>query len=63
MDLGKITARVRPRNPHEAADLGIVMARQWFRPLLLLGVLPSFPLMLLLFILFYDQPWWAALIL
>lgn len=62
MDLGKITARVRPRNPHEATDLGIVMARQWFRPLLMLGMLPSFPLMLLLFFLFRDQPWWAALI-
>lgn len=63
MDLGKITARVRPRNPHEATDLGIVMARRWFRPLLLLGALPSFPLMLLLFFLFREQPWWAALIL
>ncbi len=39
------------------------MARQWFRPLLMLGVLPSFPLMLVLFILFYKQPWWAALVL
>lgn len=63
MDLGKITARVRPRNPNEAADLGVVMARQWFWPLLILWLLPSFPLMLVLFILFYDQPWWAALIL
>src|SRR5690606_18740339 len=61
VDLGKITAQVRPRNPNEAADLGVVMARQWFWPLLILWVLPSFPLMLVLFILFYDQPWWAAL--
>lgn len=63
MDLSKITARVRPRNPHEAADLGVVMARQWFRPLLLLGVLPTLPLMLILFFVFRDQSWWAALIL
>ncbi len=63
MDLSKITARVRPRNPYEAADLGIVMARQWFRPLMLLWLLPSLPLMLLLFFIFSEQPLWAALIL
>ena len=63
MDLSKITARVRPRNPYEAADLGIVMARQWFRPLMLLWLIPSLPLMLVLFFLFRDQPIWAVLIL
>ena len=63
MDLSKITARVRPRNPYEAADLGIVMARQWFRPLMLLWLLPSLPLMLVLYGIFHDQPMWALLIL
>lgn len=63
MDLAKVSMQVRPRTPHEAADLGFVMARQWFVPLLLLAVVPTLPLMLCLFILFYDQPWWAVLIL
>ncbi|MFZ5601774.1 MAG: DUF4129 domain-containing protein, partial [Pseudomonadota bacterium] len=63
MDLSKITARVRPRNPYEAADLGIVMARQWFRPLMLLWLLPSLPLMLVLYGIFHAQPLWALLIL
>lgn len=63
MDIGKITAQVRPRNPNEATDLGIVMARRWYGPLLLLGVLPTLPLTLLLFFIFRDQLWWAVLIL
>lgn len=63
MDLSRISARVRPRNPYEAADLGVVMARRWFRPLMLLWLLPSLPLMLALHLLFRDQPLWAALIL
>lgn len=63
MDLSKITARVRPRNPYEAADLGIVMARQWFRPLMLLWLLLSLPLMLVLYGIFHAQPLWALLIL
>lgn len=63
MDIGKITAQVRPRNTNEAADLGIVMARRWYGPLLLLGLLPTLPLALLLFFVFRDQLWWAILIL
>ena len=63
MDIGKITAQVRPRNPNEATDLGIVMARRWYGSLLLLGVLPTLPLALLLFFVFRDQLWWAVLIL
>lgn len=63
MDIGKITAQVRPRNPNEATDLGIVMARRWYGPLLLLGILPTLPLALLLFLVFRDQLWWAVLIL
>ena len=61
MDLTRISVVVRPRSPYEAVDLGVVMARQWFFPLLWLAVLPTLPVMLLLFYIFQDAPWWAAL--
>ena len=34
MDLNRISTVVRPRSPWQALDLGILMARQWFAPLL-----------------------------
>ena len=62
MDLSKISVQVRPRNPYEAIDLGMVMARQWFLPLLWLGVIPAAPIMVLSYLIFLDQPLWALLI-
>ncbi len=35
MDLDKIAARLRPRTPYEATDLGFVLARHFWKPLLL----------------------------
>ncbi|RLU01524.1 DUF4129 domain-containing protein [Ketobacter sp.] len=62
MDLSKISVQVRPRNPYEAVDLGFVMARQWFMPLLWLWLIPAAPLMVLSYLLFMDQPLWALLL-
>ena len=61
MDLSKISVQVRPRNPYEAVDLGFVMARQWFIPLLLLWLVPAAPVMLISYLVFMDQPLWALL--
>lgn len=62
MDLNKISVQVRPRNPYEAVDLGFVMARQWFKALLLLWLLPALPVMVISFVLFREQPLWALLL-
>ena len=45
MNLSKISVQVRPRNPYEAIDLGFVMARRWFIPLVLLWLIPALPVM------------------
>jgi|GEM_PF-302201 len=45
MDLDKIAVRLRPRTPYEAVDLGFVLVREFWRPLLmgwLAGALPFF---------------------
>ena len=45
MDLDKIAVHLRPRTPYEAIDLGFVLVRNFWRPLLvgwLAGVLPFF---------------------
>lgn len=45
MDLDKIAVHLRPRTPYEAVDLGFVLVRKFWRPLLvgwLAGALPFF---------------------
>lgn len=62
MDLSKISVQVRPRNPYEAIDLGFVMARQWYLPLILLWLLPALPVMAVSYVVFMQQPLWALLL-
>lgn len=62
MNLSKISVQVRPRNPYEAIDLGFVMARRWFIPLVLLWLVPALPVMVVSYLIFMDQPLWALLL-
>jgi hypothetical protein len=65
MELERLSARIRPRRPWEAIDLGFALARQWFRPLWLLWWLTAAPIALLSLPWLYRQPdiwmlliWW-----
>jgi len=62
MDLSRIRIEARVRRPWEAIDLGFVLARQWWTPLFLSWVMPSFTLYIVLTLLFYQRAWVAPLL-
>lgn len=62
MELADIAVRVRPRTSYEALDLGFALARQWYGALITLWLIPALPVMFISFFVFYQQPWWALLI-
>lgn len=62
MDLSRIRVEARVRRPWEAIDLGFVLARQWWKPLFLSWVIPSFALYIALSALFYPHTWVAPLV-
>lgn len=52
MDLTKVSARIRPRLPYEAMDLGFLMVRRWWKELFLIQVLLFGTLGLLFYLMF-----------
>lgn len=65
MELERISAVVRPRNQWEAIDLGVAMARRWWRPLCLTWLAVSLPVFVLLHLLLREHTvlaialvWW-----
>ncbi len=62
MDLSRLAIETRPRNPWEAADLGLLMARRWWWPLLSIWLFVAVPVWLLFLLLPTDWLWWQALI-
>lgn len=62
MQLDKVAAVIRPRNPWEAIDLGFLMARRWWRPLLLSWLAVALPIMVLATVLFHWSPWIGPLL-
>ena len=62
MNLDKLQINATLRSGWQALDLGMLMARAWFRPLYLAGLLPMLPLTLVLLLVFRDQPFWALFI-
>ena len=65
MRLDRITVVVRPRNPWEAIDLGVIMARAWWGPLFKSWLAVSLPVFALLQVALYDYAivsmllmWW-----
>ncbi len=64
MQLDKIEAVVRPRNPWESIDLGFSMVQRWWKPLYKVWfaiVLPLFLSLHLFFYFFYESLWMASL--
>ena len=57
--LEHINAEIRPRSSWEALDLGIQMARAWYKPLFLTWVAMGLPVFVLLFLLlnYLDLSW------
>lgn len=62
MDLAQVNAKIRPRNHYEAIDLGFVMARHWLPTLYSLWFCVSFPLFIILQIIFSDSPYISAVV-
>jgi hypothetical protein len=62
MNLDKLQINACIRTGWQALDLGFQMARAWFRPLFLAGMLPMLPLALVLLPVFWDSPFWALAI-
>jgi hypothetical protein len=62
VQLDRIEAVVRPRNPWESIDLGFSMVRHWWKPLCKVWFAIVLPLFLILCLVFYDSLWIAALI-
>ncbi|NOX77048.1 MAG: DUF4129 domain-containing protein [Gammaproteobacteria bacterium] len=65
MQFDRITVEVRPRSPWEALDLGIMMAREWWWPLLKAWLAVSLPVFIVLHLVLWNSPviaitlmWW-----
>jgi hypothetical protein len=63
MNLDKLQVNACIRSGWQALDLGLLMARAWWRPLYLAGLLPMLPLAVVLLLVFSDQPFWALFLL
>ena len=62
MELEKISTVVRPRSQWEAIDLGFLMARQWFFPLLKVWLVLTLPLFIILHGILFTYPWAPILV-
>ncbi|RKZ75742.1 MAG: hypothetical protein DRR19_29135 [Candidatus Parabeggiatoa sp. nov. 1] len=60
MQLDRIQAIVRPRNPWESLDLGFSMVQRWWKPLYKVWFTFMLPFFIILFLLFSDFLWVAA---
>lgn len=63
MDLEKVTAKIRPRRGWEAIDLGISLVQKHALVLYKIWFTISFPLFLVLAIVFWQSPQWMIIIL
>jgi hypothetical protein len=63
MDLERVAAVIRPRNPWEAIDLGFGMVRAWWRPVSAAWLATVAPVWCLLFLLLSGKPLVALLLL
>lgn len=62
MDLSQLQIKARQRSPWEAVDLGFVVARNWYKPLFVVWVIPPFVLFFILNVAFWDTPWIASVV-
>ncbi|PSL14144.1 hypothetical protein CLV44_10980 [Marinobacterium halophilum] len=62
MNLADLQIRAQVRTPWQALDLGVLMARRWFRPLWLAWLLPAVLIFTVLSLGFADDPWVVTLV-
>lgn len=62
MNLDQLTIEIRPRRAWEAADLGLLMARRWWWPMMKVWLLLTLPLFLLLNFLPTQWTWLSYLL-
>jgi hypothetical protein len=60
VNLDQVTIEIRPRRPWEAVDLGLLMARRWWWPLIQAWLLVTLPLFVLLSLLTAPWAWWLG---
>jgi len=63
MNLDKLQVNACIRSGWQALDLGLLMARAWWRPLFVASLLPMLPLTVVLLAVFHDSPFWAWFVL
>lgn len=56
-----MTARVRPRKPWEAVDLGFMMVQQWWKKIALSWLVLTLPIFLIINLVLIDHYIWAAI--
>lgn len=61
MDLGKITAKIRPRDGWEATDLGFIMVRAWWLPIYTATAIVTLPVAVIAYLV-YPQNIFVALL-
>ena len=62
MNLDQVTVEIRPRSAWEALDLGLLMARRWWWPMMKLWLIVSLPV-LAIALLIPAGYWWISAIL
>lgn len=62
MNLDQITIEIRPRTAWEALDLGLLMARRWWWPLMKAWLIVSAPVLMIALLIPTDKWWISALV-
>lgn len=62
MNLDQVTLEIRPRSAWEALDLGLLMARRWWAPMMKAWLIVSFPI-LIIALLIPTEKWWISALL
>lgn len=57
MNLDQVTLEIRPRSAWEAVDLGILMAKRWWLPMMKVWLLASFPVLILALMIPWKWYW------
>lgn len=63
MNLDKLQINACIRSGWQALDLGLLMARAWWRILFVASLMPMLPLMIVLLAVFWQSPLWALFVL
>jgi len=63
MKLDQVTLEIRPRSAWEAVDLGLLMAKRWWLPMMKIWLLVSFPVFVFTLLIPANFFWVGALLL